>query len=247
MRYVDIDLLQFPPGWHERAIQALNDLRTEIAAADAQARAAGENVAVARKKAIMEGLKKPGREAIWRELATYLAALRKDKCWYSESLNPASDKNVDHFRPKSRVHEEPDHEGYWWKAFDWKNYRYASQWCNQRRVDDVNGTGGGKWDHFPLQTDSFRARQETDDIELERPVLLDPIDPDEWKLLAFRPDGHPTPARPEGTLEYERAAASIRVLSPSLQGEVVNDRRHHASLVRRTIEDMETVYPDILG
>lgn len=244
MRYVDMDLLQLPAGWQERANQALNELRTEIAAADAQAQEAGQDIAAARKKAITEGLKKPARQAIWGDLATNLAGLSKKKCWYSESKNPASDKNVDHFRPKNRVAEDPDHEGYWWKAFDWTNYRYASQWCNQRRVDDVNGTSGGKWDHFPLLAASFRARQETDDIDREDVMLLDPVDPDDWKLLTFRTDGHPTPAKAKGSLEHERAATSIGVYHLHCK-ELVDDRRLSAGKLQRTIEDMEILHPQI--
>ena len=244
MRYVDMELLNLPPGWQDRANHALDELRAEIAAAEVQARAGGQDILAARKKAITEGLKKPARQAIWRDLATDLALLRKEKCWYSESKNPASDKNVDHFRPKNGVAEDPDHEGYWWKAFDWRNYRYASQWCNQRRVDDVNGTSGGKWDHFPLQAGSFRARQETDDIDREDVMLLDPADPDDWKLLTFRPDGYPTPAKPEGTFEYEKAVTSIGVYHLHCK-ELVDDRRLLARKVQRTIEDMEILQPHI--
>lgn len=242
MRYVDIDLLQFPVGWQPRADQALSDLRREIA--EAEAGAAGQDVAAARKNAITKGLKKPARQAIWGDLATNLAALRNNKCWYSESKNPTSDKNVDHFRPKNRVAEDPDHEGYWWRAFDWRNYRYASQWCNQRRVDDEEGTSGGKWDHFPLQAGSFRARQETDDIDQEDVMLLDPVDPDDWKLLTFRPDGHPTPAKAKGSPEYERAATSIEVYHLHCK-ELVDGRRLLAGKLQRTIEDMETLRPQI--
>jgi hypothetical protein len=244
VRYVDIDLLERPAGWQETADKALDELRAEINAADTQAQAAGQDVAAARKNAITAGLNKPARQAIWGALAPSLAKLRKNKCWYSESKNPSSDKNVDHFRPKNRVAEDPDHEGYWWKAFDWSNYRYVSQWCNQRRVDKVNGTSGGKWDHFPLQNDSFRARLETDDINQENLMLLDPIDPDDWKFLTFRPDGHPTPAKPKGTLEYERAAISIETYHLHCR-ELVDDRRLYAGMVQRAIEEMEILYPKI--
>jgi hypothetical protein len=242
MRYVDLDLLPLPDGWQTRANQALNDLRTEIVAAEAQARVAGDDVAAARKSAITEGLKKPARQAIWGCLAPGLSGLRKGKCWYSESKNPASDKNVDHFRPKNRVAEDPNHEGYWWKAFDWKNYRYASQWCNQRRVQPGSGTSGGKWDRFPLQAGSVRARQENDDIAREEVMLLDPADPDDWKLLTFRPDGYPTPAKAQGTPEFDRAAISIEVYHLHCK-ELVDDRRLLARRVQQTVEDMETLRP----
>jgi len=244
MRFVDIDLLTLPAGWQARADQALIDLRGEIAQAEAAAGVAGQDLAAARKAAIVAGLNRPARQDIWRALNPHLAALNKDKCWYSESRNPMADKNVDHFRPKNRVAEDPAHEGYWWLAFVWRNYRYSSQWCNQRRVDDVNGTSGGKWDHFPLFPNSFRARQEADDIEQEDLELLDPIDPDDWKLLTFRPDGHPTPVKQPGSREQQRAATSIEIYHLHCK-QLVDDRRALAGTVQRLVQELERLRPSI--
>jgi len=244
MRYVDIDRLALPVGWQTRADNALNELRAEIVQAEANARETGKDPATTRKAAIAAGLKVPARMQIWRELNTHLADLTNGKCWYSESCNPTADKNVDHFRPKNRVDEDPGHDGYWWLAFQWRNYRYASQWCNQHRVSDVNGTSGGKWDRFPLCLGSFRARLETDDYELEQPELLDPIDPDDWKLLTFRQDGYPTPSRQPGTPEYQRAQTSIEVYHLHCN-ELVNERRILAGEIQRLVQDMERLRPRI--
>ncbi len=244
MRFVDIDQLELPDGWQARADQVLNELRAEIAQAETAALAAGQDPAAARKAAITAGLNVAARKRIWRDLAPKLSELRKDKCWYSESRNPTADKNVDHFRPKNQVEGDPSHEGYWWLAFTWRNYRYSSQWCNQRRVNDNNGTSGGKWDHFPLCPGSFRARQESDDIELENPELLDPIDPHDWKLLTFRPDGHPIPAKPPDTLEHQRAATSINVYHLHCR-ELVNERKAVAGQIQRIVQDLERLRPKI--
>ncbi len=245
MRFVDIDLLELPDGWQTRANNALDDLRNEIVQAEANALAAGEDPAAARKAAITAGLKAPARVAIWRDLDSRLAALTNGKCWYSESRNPTADKNVDHFRPKNRVYEDSSHEGYWWLAFQWRNYRYASQWCNQRRVNDVNGTSGGKWDRFPLCQGSFRARLEADDFALEQPELLDPIDPDDWKLLTFQQNGYPIPAKPRGTPEYQRAEISIQVYHLHCN-ELVNERRTLAGQIQRFVQYMEALRPQLL-
>ena len=244
MRFVDIDLLVLPAGWQARADCALNDLRREITQAEAAARAAGGDPTAARKAAITAGLNRSARQNIWRDLDPPLAALKKEKCWYSESRNPTADKNVDHFRPKNRVDEDPTHEGYWWLAFAWRNYRYSSQWCNQRRVDQVNSTSGGKWDHFPLCPHGFRARQEADDIAREEPELLDPIDPDDWKLLTFRPDGYPTPAKHPGTAEHRRAAVSIEIYHLHCK-QLVDDRRTLAGTVQRIVQELERLRPRI--
>ncbi|MBD2513851.1 hypothetical protein H6G93_02285 [Nostoc sp. FACHB-973] len=244
MRWVDIDKLEFPNGWQGRADNALNELRKEIENAELAAQLAGEDIASARKIAITEGLKKSARQKIWRDLAKPLSALQNDKCWYSESKNPTSDKDVDHFRPKNRVAEDPDHEGYWWLAFNWRNYRYSCQWCNQRRVDAANGTDGGKWDHFPVAPGSFRARKEADKCEREEVELLDPIDPEDWKLLTFRLDGQPIPTKPPGTREHDRAANSIRTYHLHCR-ELVVERKTLAGKIQRLIQNMETLLPKI--
>jgi hypothetical protein len=244
MRFVDIDLLELPNGWQGNADQALNDLRDEITAAEEAARVAGGNPVAARKAAITAALDRPARARLWQDLAPRLGVLRKGKCWYSESLNPTSDKNVDHFRPKNRVEEDPNHEGYWWLAFAPRNFRYASQWCNQRRVDRANNTSGGKSDHFPLEAHGVRAWQEGDDLELEEPQLLDPIDPDDWKLLTFLPDGYPTPAKPGGTPEHRRAATSIDVYHLHCKP-LVNGRAAVAGTIQRIVQDLERLRPKI--
>lgn len=245
MRFVDIEELDLPAGWQASASRALDEVRTEIEQAGIEALNAGQDVAAARKVAITAGLDVAARKKIWRDLAPLLGALKKGQCWYSESSNPTADKNVDHFRPKNRVQEDPTHEGYWWLAFAWKNFRYSGQWCNQRRVDISYGTDGGKWDHFPLCAGGFRARQESDDIELEDPDLLDPIDPEDWKLLTFRPDGSPTPVKQPGTREYDRAATSILVYHLHCN-ELVNERRAVAGRVQRIIQELERLRPYLL-
>jgi uncharacterized protein (TIGR02646 family) len=244
MRWVDIDKLEFPDGWQAKADKALDEFRKEITNAELAARLNGEDIPTARKAAITAELKKPKRQKIWKELSPYLARLLKDKCWYSESKNSGSDKDVEHFRPKNAVADDPSHEGYWWLAFDWRNYRYSCQWCNQRRVDIMNGTDGGKWDYFPVGAGSFRARQEGDSCDDEEIELLDPIDPHDWKLLTFRPDGKPIPAKPLGTREYVRAAASIQLYHLDHK-EFVDDRRSLAGKIQRLIQYMETLRSQI--
>jgi uncharacterized protein (TIGR02646 family) len=245
VRYIDIDQLELPADWQGRADTALNALRLEIQQAEDDARAAGktaQEIAKARKAATTAGLKIPARQKIWRDLAVPLSILSKGKCWYSESKNPTADKDVDHFRPKNRVEEEPTHEGYWWRAFDWRNYRYSSQWCNQRRNDKVHKTDGGKWDHFPLCSGSFRAKVEADDCDQEVPALLDPIDPEDWKLLTFRPNGEPTPSAKPGTVEHARAQMTISVYHLHCH-ELVTERRPLAGQIERLVQELESLLP----
>jgi len=243
MRWVDIYELEFPPGWHDRATQALNELRKEIENAELAAQLSEQDVAIARNKAITAGLDKEKRKKIWREIAPHLGRLRNEKCWYSESKNSGSDKDIDHFRPKNAVAGDPSHEGYWWRAFDWLNYRYSCKWCNQRRVDVIHDTDGGKWDYFPVGS-SFRARQEGDNCDEEEVDLLDPTIADDCKLLTFRPDGQPIPAKQPGTREYKRAETSIWLYHLNHK-DFVDDRKNLAGRVQRLIQDMETLRPQI--
>ena len=211
MRHIEIERLELPWGWQARADRALNRLRADIDRADAEALAAGRDRSVARREVIRAQLGNGAGRRIWRGLAQRLADLGNSKCWYSESKNPGSNKDIDHFRPKAAVKEDDTHEGYWWLAFDWRNFRYSCEWCNQLRSERVDGTRGGKGDRFPLEYERFRARREGDDYRNERRTLLDPVDREDWRLLTFRPDGYPTPAGEEGTTEYERARVSIEV------------------------------------
>lgn len=129
---------------------------------------------------------------LWRDFYNNLPERLKTKCWYCETKSIRADTPVDHFRPKNEVFEEEKHEGYWWLAFDWENYRCACTYCNSKRVL-VDGEGG-KECKFPLVDSKKRVfkHTETDKIKFEEPNFLDPLDPDDHKLLWFDQDGKPT-------------------------------------------------------
>ena len=182
MRFVRVDLLTLPDGWTHRAAAALQDLR----AAPPEDRPA----ALVR------------HAPVWRELRDFLAVLTTGKCWYCESRQIRSDKSVDHFRPKAAVFEDRTHPGYWWLAFEYRNYRLACTFCNSRRKDADNSTGG-KADHFPILQEAHRARTEADPIEAEDPDLLDPTTPEDPPLLFFENDGRAVPMF-SGSSDYRR-------------------------------------------
>lgn len=112
------------------------------------------------------------------------AALEKlfyDKCAYCESKMTATDDwNVEHFRPKGRVHERQDHPGYYWLIYEWNNLYPVCTHCNQSRKDKPRwgdlryASTGGKWDQFPLEDESSRAMSHQDDLSQERILLIDP-------------------------------------------------------------------------
>lgn len=111
------------------------------------------------------------------------------KCWYTESKSPGSDDDIDHFRPKGRLAEDAKHEGYYWLAFDWTNFRLSSHRANRPRLNPETGDLGGKADHFPLIDPAARAYVESDDIMKEDPALLDPTSIVDVSMITFDASG----------------------------------------------------------
>ena len=123
----------------------------------------------------------------WGTLKPWLLALSHGKCWFSESKDYFSHYEVEHFRPKkeSKDDENPNvdgktviRDGYWWRAFDYTNFRICGNVGNRKK---------GGW--FPLKKGSpcstFACRCE----ESEEPYLLDPTDPSDVDLIAFDDEG----------------------------------------------------------
>ena len=150
---------------------------------------------------------------LWAELKTWLLELSHGKCWYSEAREIVSDYDVDHFRPKNRARNLDGSEriGYWWLAFDWKNYRVVGTICNRPHCDE-NGEVRGKGDFFPLGKRCIAAQNPGDDLEDEIFCLLDPTNRDDPLLIAFDETGYPRPTADKGTWPYRRAEISIKLL-----------------------------------
>ncbi|MDX3544871.1 HNH endonuclease signature motif containing protein [Streptomyces europaeiscabiei] len=148
-------IAMLPDGWKAEAKTVTDALRAASGSTE-------------RKKIIDEN------DELWRRIKNVLAEVGHNKCWYCETGNIRSDNAVDHFRPKGKV-SGTQHGGYWWLAFDVKNYRFACTFCNSRRHGD-GGTTGGKADHFPLMPGSRRADSPLIPISVEIPMLLDPCD-----------------------------------------------------------------------
>jgi hypothetical protein len=127
--------------------------------------------------------------ARWTVLRKAFADFSHDKCWYVECRNLGTDDDIDHFRPKLGVKEDPGHPGYFWLAFDWTNLRLSCHRANRPRRNLETGETGGKAEHFPLIDPETRARRPVDNIALEVPALLDPTKMADVVLLSFNPNG----------------------------------------------------------
>ena len=185
MRYIDPTRLRLPNGWLNRAAVA--------------------------EQAIAAGAEPDDHATVWRQLKDELAKLFNDKCWYCELPVPRSDNAVDHFRPKGRVSDAAkQHRGYRWLAFDPSNFRYACTYCNSRRKDVDGGTAGGKADRFPLLNEAQRVYAQGS-VADERPILLDPCEFDDWRLLACRRENGTPCAASNEPEQRERAEMSIEI------------------------------------
>lgn len=138
---------------------------------------------------------------------TQLHALFHGKCAYCESsYSSTAPVDVEHYRPKGRVHEDATHPGYWWIAMDWTNLLPCCIHCNRRseqptpvlsvnqvslvenglRFSESTQLQSGKQDSFPL----FGQRAVVGDTTFisEMPLLLDPTRDQPHQHLRFHID-----------------------------------------------------------
>ena len=133
-----------------------------------------------------------------------LFALHKGKCSYCErKRDKKRESDIDHYRPKTAVTEDPEHPGYWWLAYEWTNYLFSCKRCNQ----------SNKKNHFPLLTGSSRVASPKDDLADEQPVIINPIDDDPENYLSYDwRDGGGVYVKMTGTDCQQRGKCTIDIL-----------------------------------
>jgi hypothetical protein len=115
--------------------------------------------------------------ALWGPLKEALLELFHRKCAYCDAqFEHVAYGDVEHFRPKGGVTDEPDHPGYWWLAYEPSNYLPSCALCNQ---------GDAKKNHFPIG--GKRAYGPGDDLDAEKPDLLNPYIDNFQLHLKFNP------------------------------------------------------------
>ena len=117
----------------------------------------------------------------WKPVKNRLADQLGKLCWYTEVELIGSALVIDHYRPVCN---------YWWLAYDAENYRVACPWANSPEHNALHGSAGGKGDNFPLLPPAEIATQK-DQVLKENPLILDPCNEIDCKLLAFQVDGRP--------------------------------------------------------
>lgn len=146
----------------------------------------------------------------WSYLREPLWTLACGKCWYSEAVIQRDEGHIEHFRPKKRL-SGASHAGYWWRAFDWTNFRLAHPTVNRRITDYLTGQKAGKGSYFPLRDGDQRATTLAEEAG-EHPVLLDPTSAEDCRLICFETSsGKPIPRYKEeqDSWLYQRAKDSI--------------------------------------
>ncbi len=100
----------------------------------------------------------PVKTAIWGH--------HRGKCCYCERKRDNNrESDVEHFRPKTEI-KDAGKPGYWWLAYEWKNYLFACKTCNEDH----------KITHFPLLPHGQRSTGERTSLADEHPILINPID-----------------------------------------------------------------------
>jgi hypothetical protein len=178
---------------------------------------------------------------IWRSFGRYLQKMSYGKCWYSESHDPQSFFDVDHFRPKKKALRDDGTagDGYPWLAFSWENFRLSAGRCNRQNKDEETDETVGKGAWFPLLPGSPVATWENRCIETERPVLLDPTVRTDVDLLGVNPEsGRMEPSMLcVGSLKRARVDRSIELFGLNLPR--VTDARR--AVMRRIESDYRSL------
>jgi hypothetical protein len=181
---------------------------------------------------------------VWRAFARYLSKMSYGKCWYSESGDPQSFFDVDHFRPKleaCRGEKVVDRPGYEWLAFSWENFRLSSQRSNRQSRDEDTEELSGKGNWFPLLENSPKACWDDRCEANEQPVLLDPTNRPDVDLIEAGADGLMVPSRLSVGVATARVERSIEIYGLNLPRLVEARKR-----VMRDIIDTHTNLIDTL-
>jgi hypothetical protein len=130
--------------------------------------------------AIQAKIKPDFDEDIYGALKQHLFDLSDGRCAYCEAKVQHVDYgDVEHYRPKKGVTEDPAHPGYYWLAYEPANLLPSCGLCNK---------APGKLNQFPVVVGT-RVADHTARLEGERPLLINPYQEDPLRHLHFFPTG----------------------------------------------------------
>jgi len=166
----------------------------------------------------------------WGKLKEWLLDLSHRKCWFSEAREIYSHYDVEHFRPKleAKSLDGTPRDGYWWLAFDYRNFRACGNVGNRKK---------GGW--FPLKAGSILSKYDNQCEESETCYLLDPTDADDVELIAFDEEGKVIPAPGITDWEMERVDETIKRLKLNEHEDLPTERQKIWQKMAREIEKYE--------
>ncbi|PFZ90777.1 MULTISPECIES: hypothetical protein [Bacillus cereus group] len=160
-----------------------------------------------------------------REVNKALKELFYGKCAYCESIFiQNASGHIEHWRPKKKVTENRDHNGYYWLASEWENLLWACPICNSQ---------GNKGNKFPLIAGSQYAFKSSDDISLEAPLLINPCKENPELHLEYDYEGLII-----GTTDKGKKSVEVYGLA---RPDLTAARIKNANEIRRIIEMILTV------
>ncbi len=115
--------------------------------------------------------------------------------------------DVEHFRPKKgymqNTKDSLHYAGYYWLAYDWKNFLFSCAICNQREKKNL----------FPLIDPHKRAKNHLSDIRFEKPYFIDPSQENPRFMIKFKG------ATAVGIDKNKRGKKTIEALNLNRKGE----------------------------
>lgn len=166
-------------------------------------------------------------EKHWGKLKGWLVRQTHRKCWFSEAKEKYSYYHIEHFRPKAKAKEldGTERDGYWWLAFDWRNYRI------------IGGVGNvKKGTYFPLKHGTAGANPAHRDITGEWYCFLDPLKERDVSLVSFNEEGLMEPMAEITDWEKQKVDVTIRLLRLNEHEPLVEARRDIWTKCSRYIE-----------
>ncbi len=155
------------------------------------------------------------------EFRERLIILQDGKCGYCEKKIDKGD--IEHYRPKAAVITEEVNgnyiqPGYYWLAYSWWNMLLACSDCNSQEF---------KGNKFPLVGGEInRCKDHNENINLESPVLIDPINEVAEKLIEYNNETAIPIKR------NVRAQRTIDILGLNTRTSLVEDRREKLASYR---------------
>ena len=168
---------------------------------------------------------------VWGEVRAWLEEFSNGKCWFSEAKGICFYFQVEHFRPKKDA-RDPDRDGYWWRAFDYLNYRLCGAVTNSK-----------KGAYFPLRAGTAPALSPEDNCDDENCLLIDPTRKTDVDLIEFTFGGFAVPSHSIGW-DKERAIESIKRYKLNAHPPLLRARETVWNTCQAMIDELDVLYSE---